>query len=339
MPGAALRRFFDHSMLERAASLAFYGLFSLIPVLLIAATLFRLLGDPDAIADVQQTAADAGASQSVRDVLGDLLDKALSAAPEEAGSLGLVGLGTLLYGSSKIFTDAGRALDQMRGSGRVTRPLLKRATDLGWTVVLVVCGLALAVLVFLTGNLVEDLFDLVGLGHVGDGLWDVIRWPIALALAVLAYDVVAWAGPTGARRPFRLVTPGGLVAVGLWLIATVGYSIYLSNFSRYNATYGTFAALIILMLWLWFSCVVFLYGAELDQVVELRRDSGAGGYEIRVRGRLGDETVAALGELTTTLEPSATVLSGELRDEAQLRELLEQLEALGLEPVDVRRSV
>ena len=273
MPGAALRRFFDHSMLERAASLAFYGLFSMIPVLLICATLFRLLGDPDAIADVQKTAADAGASQSIRDVLGDMLDKALTSAPEEASSLGAVGLLTLLYGSSKIFTDAGRALDQMRGSGRVTRPLLKRATDFGWTVVLVACGLLVGVLVFLTGNLVEDLFGLVGLDHVGDGLWDVLRWPIALAVAVVGYDVVAWAGPTGARRPFRLVTPGGLVTVGLWLVASVGYSVYLSNFSRYNATYGAFAALIILMLWVWFTCIVFLYGAELDQVVDSRREA------------------------------------------------------------------
>jgi membrane protein len=275
VPGAALRRFYDHAMQERAASLAFYALFSLIPVLLIAASLFRLLGDPDAVAEVQKTAADAGASESVRGVLKGMLEKALAAAPEEAGSLGLVGLATLLYGSSKIFTDAGRALDQMRGSTRATRPLLKRATDLGWTIVLVVCGLVLAVLVFLTGNLVEDLLDLVGLEHVGDTLWDLARWPIALAIAILAYDLVTWAGPTGARRPFRLVTPGGVVTVVLWLLATVGYSIYLGNFSRYNVTYGTFAALIILMLWVWYTCIVFLYGAELDQVVESRREDKA----------------------------------------------------------------
>lgn len=303
-------------MLERGASLAFYALFSLIPVLLIAAALFRLLGDPDAIAEVQQTAADAGASESVRDVLAEMLDKALEAAPEEAGSLGLIGLLTLLYGASKIFTDAGRALDRMRGSGRATRPVLKRITDLGWTVLLVVCGLALAVLVFLTGNLVEDLLDLVGLEHVGDTLWDVARWPIALALALLAYDLVTWAGPTGARRPFKLVTPGGLVTVGLWLLATVGYTIYLGNFSRYNVTYGTFAALIILMLWIWYTCIAFLYGAELDQVVESRRESAEGDGP-------------AVYELT--------VLTPELRGEAQLRELVDRLESIGVEAQDVRR--
>ena len=325
-------------MLERAASLAFYGLFSLIPVMLIAATLFRLLGDPDAIADVQKAAGDAGASESVRGVLKELLDKALTAAPAEASSLGLIGLGTLLYGSSKIFTDAGRALDQMRGSGRVTRPVLKRATDLGWTVVLVVCGLALAVLIFLTGNFVEDILDAIGLEHVSDGIWNLARWPLALALAVAGYDLVTWAGPTGARRPFRLVTPGGLVTVGLWLVASVGYSIYLGNFSNYNATYGAFAALIILMLWVWFTCVVFLYGAELDQVVEARHASAAGSYEIRVRGRVSDAAAAELDGVTAAMEPSATVLRGEVRDEAELRELLERIETLGLEPLDVRRT-
>ena len=83
--------------------------------------------------------------------------------------------------------------------------------------------------------------------------------------------------------------------------------------------------------------MVFLYGAELDQVVDSRHEAG-GSYEIRVRGRLDDETATALDGLTTALEPSATVLSGELRDDAELRELLERLEALGLEPVDVRRT-
>jgi membrane protein len=336
VPGAAARRFIDHGMLERAASLAFYGLLSLIPVLLIAAAGFKALGSPDAIADAQQAARDAGASQSVTGVLKGILDTAISAAPEQAGSAGLIGLVTLLYGSSKIFTDAGRALDQIRGARRVRRPLLKRATDLGWTVALVVCGLTLAVLIFVTGNLVQGLLDKIGLDDVSSGFWNLARWPIAIAIAVLAYELVTWAGPTGARRPFRLVTPGALVACGLWLTASLGYTIYLSNFSHYNATYGAFAAIIILMLWLWFTCVVFLYGAELDAELDARHEGI--GYEIRIDGRLSDSAGTALEDLTTTVEPTATVLHCKVSDMAELRGVLEQIESLGLEPTEIRRA-
>ena len=139
--GAAVRRFIDDGMNERAASLGFYALFSLIPVVLIAASALRLFGDADTIKALTDAAGDAGASSSVTDVLRDLLDKAFEAAPESAGSLGIAGLVTLLYGASKVFTDAGRAMDQIHGAGRVGRPLVKRVMDFGWTVGLVGCGL------------------------------------------------------------------------------------------------------------------------------------------------------------------------------------------------------
>jgi membrane protein len=268
--GTAARRFIDDAMSERAASLGFYALFSLIPVILIAAAALRLFGDDDTIAQLTDAARDAGASSSITQVLRDLLDRAFEAAPESAGSLGLAGVVTLLYGASKVFTDAGRALDQIHGATRVGRPLLKRAMDFGWTVGLVGCGLVLGALVFLTGGLVGDLLDAIGADRASRHLWELARWPLAAALALFGIALVNWAGPTGVRRSFRLVTPGQLVAVGLWLASTVGYSIYLANFSRYNVTYGAFAALIILMLWVWFAALSFLFGAELDAVIDER---------------------------------------------------------------------
>ena len=262
---AAARRFLDEDMAERAAALAFYVLFSMIPLILIAGAVARLFVDAGSGAEVQETAREAGTSPGVAQVLRDLVETARSTSPEESGSVGIVGLVTLLYGASKAFTHAGHALDVLRGDGgRVHRPLRKRASDLGWTVVVIGCGLALAALVLLTGGLVERLLDLVGLGSVDAFLWSVARLPLAAAIALLLIALVNWAGPTGARRPFRLLTPGNLVATGLWLLASVGYAVYLDTFASYSATYGAFAALVILMLWIWFSCLAFLYGAALD---------------------------------------------------------------------------
>ena len=122
----ALRRFLDDGMAERAASLAFYGLLSLIPVLLISATAIRLFGDAGSASDAQSSAREAGASSSVSAALRGMVQTARSSTATGAGSAGLVGLVTLLYGASKVFTDAGRALDQIHGEGPVKRPLGKR---------------------------------------------------------------------------------------------------------------------------------------------------------------------------------------------------------------------
>ena len=261
-------------MPERAASLAFYGLLSLIPVLLILATAIRLFGDAGSAADAQSSAREAGASSSVSAALRGMVETARSSTATSAGSAGAIGLLTLLYGASKVFTDAGRALDQIHGERRVARPVRKRLSDLGWSVVLVVCGLLVLLLVALTGAVVHALATFLGLGDVQTWWWDVARWPLVVAVGLGSVALVKWAGPVATRRPFRLLTMGNVLAVGLVLLASVGYSIYLSVFASYNATYGAFAALIILMLWIWSACMVFLFSAEYDEVEEERRREG-----------------------------------------------------------------
>ena len=263
-------------MPERAASLAFYGLLSLIPVLLISATAIRLFGDAGSAADAQSSAREAGASSSVSAALRGMVETARSSTATSAGSAGAIGLLTLLYGASKVFTDAGRALDQIHGERRVARPVRKRLSDLGWSVVLVVCGLLVLLLVALTGAVVRALATFLGLGDVQTWWWDVARWPLVVAVGLGSVALVKWAGPVSTRRPFRLLTMGNVLAVGLVLLASVGYSIYLSVFASYNATYGAFAALIILMLWIWSACMVFLFSAEYDEVEEERRRAAAG---------------------------------------------------------------
>jgi membrane protein len=267
---AAARRFAADNMTERAAALAFYALFSLIPVLLIAAAAIRLFGDAETAASAERTAADAGAASSVSAVLRDMLDAALRSSPEGTGSAGLAGIVTLLYGASKAFTDGGRALDRIGGIHQARRPLRKRAADLGWTVVLVLFGLLEAGLVVLTGGLLRALLDALGLEGGSRWLWELARWPVLASIALVAVAIVRWAGPTATRPPFRVLTPGNVVCVGLVLVASAGYSVYLSTLASYNATYGVFAALIILMLWVWGACLAFLYGAELDAVLDER---------------------------------------------------------------------
>jgi membrane protein len=90
-------------------------------------------------------------------------------------------------------------------------------------------------------------------------------------VAMLIYAIVYYAAPNVAVRTFRWITPGAVVGVVLWLLASAAFFVYVSNFSSYSATYGAFAAVVILLVWLWLSNVVLLFGAELNAVVDLRR--------------------------------------------------------------------
>lgn len=272
--GRALRRFFDDRMTERAAGLAFYALFSLIPILLIVSAFFSLVVGNGAADDVAQAAHDAGASDELAAVLHSMIETALRTAPEGASTAGLVSLGILVYGASKAFTDAGRALDEIAHRGRYPRSLVRRAADLGWTVLLIVLGLLAIILIFVTGQLVEGALAEIGIHDTG-GVWNLVRWPAAIVVVLAMVAVVNWAAPASGRGRFRPFTPGSLVTVGLGLVASAGYAIYLANFAHYNATYGAFAAAVILMIWVWYLCLAFLYGAEVDAVLA-ERSPGAG---------------------------------------------------------------
>lgn len=261
-------------MTEGAAALAFYLLLSLIPSLLIAGAILSLLGR-EAAGDVAGWVRDEGASASLTETIRGMLDTAVDAAPESAGAVGLIGLGTLIYGASRAFTAAGRLLDVIAGVPAPRRPLLRRAEDLGWTVVLLVLLFVLGVLTFVGSGLLRDALDLIGLDEVSTLAWQLARWPAALALGLVVVGLVHYAAPT--RRPaFRPITPGGIFTTVAFLLASAGYGIYVGTIGDYNVTYGAFAALIILLLWTWIAGLAFLFGAELDAELGARGPVRAG---------------------------------------------------------------
>ena len=267
---ATHRRFVRDRMVDGAAGLAFYMLFSLIPMLLIFGAIINLLG-ADAAHNLVDLAGDEGASASLEGALDDALDTAVKSPPEGAGAIGLVGLGTLFYGASRGITAAGRALDVIAGRNVLARPLLRRAKDVGWTIVLLLLVGVLLGLVFVTGGLFRRLVELVGLGHVGTAVWDVLHWPVAFLVGMVVVALVVFTAPSERPRAFRPWTLGSLFSVLVFLTASAVYALYLSNIANHNATYGAFAAVVILMLWAWMASLAFLFGAELDAELDAGR--------------------------------------------------------------------
>jgi membrane protein len=156
------------------------------------------------------------------------------------------------------------------------RPIWKTLPiRIGVTVVLAVLLTLTALAVVLTGGLADRIGRMLGIGHAAVTVWDIAKWPILLVIVSIMFALLYWASPN-AKQGFRWVTPGGLLAVGVWVIASAAFAFYAANFGSYNKTYGALAGVIIFLVWLWISNIAVLLGAELNAELERGRAIAAG---------------------------------------------------------------
>ena len=267
---AAFKRFQADEMSDRAAALTYYSLMSLFPALLFAVALLGVFGQASLINDAADYLTTAGAPQDTVDSVTSALDSAQSQKGTALTAL-VLGLGLSLNAASGAFGATGRALNRAwrveEGRGFARR----KANDLMWTLIVLLLVIVTFVLVFLGGGLASDVLGLLGLGETAADIWRIVRWPAALASAMLVYAVVYYAAPNVEVRRFQWITPGAVFGVLTWILASALFFVYVSNFSSYSATYGAFAAAVILLVWLWLTNVVLLFGAELNAAIDVRR--------------------------------------------------------------------
>jgi len=267
---AAFGRFQADQMSDRAAGLTYFSLMSLFPALLFAIAVLGVFGQQSLIADTADYLKSAGAPPETVDAVTSALDSAQSQKGTAITAL-VLGLALSLNSASGAFGAVGRALNQAwrvdEGRGFVRR----KANDLLWTLVVLVLVLITFVLVFLGGGLAADVLGLLGLGDTAATVWRFARWPAALVSAMLVYAVVYYAAPNVEVRRFQWLTPGAVFGVLMWIAASGLFFVYVANFSSYSATYGAFAAVVILLVWLWLTNVVLLFGAELNAAIDVRR--------------------------------------------------------------------
>jgi membrane protein len=267
----AFDRFQKDDATQLAAALTYYSLLSLFPALLLAVALLGLFGEQSLVNDAADYLKDAGAPTEVVDAVTEALESAQRERGTAAGAL-VVGLATTLYGATGAFGSAGAALNRIwrveEGRGFVKHKL----NNLLWTLVVLLLVIVTFVLVFLGGELATDVLGLIGLGENVATVWRYARWPAALLSAMLVYAVVYYAAPNVAVRHWRYITPGAAFGVPAWILASGGFFVYVSELATYAATYGAFATVVILLIWLWLTNVVLLFGAELNVVVDVRRE-------------------------------------------------------------------
>jgi membrane protein len=257
-------------MTQRAAALTYYALLSLFPALLVGVAILGAFGQQGLVSDAADYLKTAGAPPETVDAVAKALQSAQSQRSTAVTAL-VIGIATALYGASGAFGAVALALNQVWRVEEGRSFVKHKLNDLLWTVVLMVLALITTVLLFLGGGLAGDVLGLIGLGDTVAGVWRVVRWPAALLVAMLMYAVVYYAAPNVEVRHWQYITPGAVLGVTAWLLVSAAFFVYVSNFSSYSATYGAFATVVILLVWLWLTSCVLLFGAELNAAVDLRR--------------------------------------------------------------------
>ncbi|MET7865508.1 YihY/virulence factor BrkB family protein [Micromonospora taraxaci] len=274
---AALRRtiseFQDDSLTDWAAALTYYGVLSIFPGLLVLISILGLLGE-SATQGVTDTVNQAVPEDSIRKIITDAIGA--------ADNGGLASIAAIIGLVAAFWSASGYVGAFMRASNTIYdvpegRPIWKTLPiRLGVTAVIGVLLLASAVIVVFTGRLAESVGDVIGVGSTAVAVWDIAKWPVLLVLVSLMFAILYWASPNARHGGFRWVSPGGVLAVVIWLLISGLFAFYVSNFGSYDKTYGTLAGVIIFLVWLWLSNIAILLGAEFDAELERGRAIAAG---------------------------------------------------------------
>ncbi|MEU0537960.1 YihY/virulence factor BrkB family protein [Amycolatopsis tolypomycina] len=278
--GAVLKRTFKQfnrdNLTDWAAALTYYGVLSLFPGIIVLTAILGLLG-PDKIQTVIDNINQVVPGQG-KDILVGAI-KELTGSRSLAGPLAILGLlGALWSASGYIgaFMRASNAIYGMPEGRPVWKTIpLRIALTVGIVVLLAACALG----VVATGSVARRIGDLIGLGSTGVLVWEIAKWPVIALLVSLAFALLYWVGPNVRLPSFKWLTPGGLLAVVLWVLASAGFALYVANFGSYNKTYGSLAGVIVFLVWLWISNLAVLLGAELDAELARGRTIEAGHAE------------------------------------------------------------
>ena len=272
----SMKSFYDDQMTHHAAALTYYVLMSLFPAGLLALSLLVLLGQyPQTYDSIVGYLRDV-APASVVDPLDRSLREALQSRGTAATALA-VSIPLAFYGMTGALEATRRALNvvfELEGPGRSF--LQRKTIDVLSAIVLMALVLVSLVMVFIGGGFARDLFGFVGLGSTAADIWNFVRWPGAVLVAMLVFALIYYVTPDVKQRAFHWLTPGAAVAVLLWLGASVAFSLYVSRIADVGAFYGAFTGAILLVAWLWLTNAALLFGAELNAEIERQKQVGEG---------------------------------------------------------------
>jgi membrane protein len=271
----SIREFRDDNLTDWAAALTYYAVLSVFPALIVFVALIGLCGSypqtSDALLDI---VGKVGPSSAVETFRGPIT----GVVTNRGGAGALLGIGLLgaLWSASGYvgaFIRASNAIYEVEEG----RPFWKlRPLQIAVTIFMVLGAALVALSVVATGNLARAVGDAVGVGHTAVTVWNIAKWPVLVVIVVTMFAVLYYVAPNVRLPRFRWLTPGGILAVAIWLLASAGFAVYAAMFGSYNKTYGTLGGVVIFLVWMWLTNLAVLLGAEFNAEVERQRELETG---------------------------------------------------------------
>src|SRR3954451_1724094 len=250
-----------------AAALTYYAVLSMFPALLVLVSLVGLLADPARVTKVlTDTVSELGPATAATTFQGPI--ETLTSSRGTAGVIFVVGVVSALWAASgyvSAFADASNTIYGVEEG----RPFWKRKPlQLAVTFVLIMLAALVALALVLSGPIVGALGSSLGISDTALTAWRYAKWPAMIVLVLVIFGTLYYTTPNVRVTGVRWVSGGAVVALALWVVASIVLALYVSNFSSYDKTYGTLGGVVVFLIWLWITNMALLLGAEFNAETE-----------------------------------------------------------------------
>lgn len=256
-----------------AAALTYYSVLAIFPALIALVSIIGLVGDSatQALIDNVGKVAPGPAKEIITTAI-----KNLASSKGAAGIAFIVGLVLALNSASSYvsaFTKASNSIYDVEEG----RPIWKlKPQQIGIVLVLLLLVVAITVAVVVSGPVAKEVGKVVGVGDSVVKVWDIAKIPVILVVVSLMFAFLYKAAPNVKQPGFKFVSPGGVVALVIWIVASLLFALYVAKFASYNKTYGPMGGVVVFLVWLWITNVAILFGAELNSELQRSQQIEAG---------------------------------------------------------------
>jgi membrane protein len=267
--------FQEDNLTDWAATLTYYGLLALFPALIVLVSIVGLVGDPQSTTNtLTDIVTKVGPDSAAATFEGPIRQVTESRA---TAGFALIASTLIALWSASGYLGAFIRASNVIYETREGRPFWKlRPLQLVLTLVLVLLLAVMAAGIVLTGPIASDVAEPIGISDTAVTIWNYAKWALIALLFVGMISVIYYGSPNVKQRGFKWITPGSLVALVVWLLASAGFALYVSQFGSYNKVYGSLAGVVIVLIWLWLTNLAILFGHELNAEREREQQFEAG---------------------------------------------------------------
>ncbi|MER7167576.1 YihY/virulence factor BrkB family protein [Micromonospora sp. NPDC000207] len=271
------QNFLRDNCVDLAAALTYYGVLALFPSTVVVVALVGLVSDGEQTVDtVLDLAREMGAGSIVAN--DSFVEVVRGVVDQQSGARALLSFGLVgaLWSASGFISSFTRAANTIYG---VTegRPFWKlRPLQMGLAGVALILLALVATGLIVSGPIADAVGDLVNAGGLAVTVWNVSKWPLLALMLMTLLSLLFWIAPNVRQPRFRWLTPGGAVALLVWVVVTFGFGLYVSNFGSYDVTYGSLGAVIAFLVWLFMSNCALMLGVQINAELQRGRRLQAG---------------------------------------------------------------